>query len=402
MKKLTKTVTALAVLLIVYVGTISYVSLDRFIKPVGFQVIYGYSTAPCDTAVEKIKYTISSIDSCFNSLIYKEMSINFNGLIQRLLGNNCVKDVDESLTVVKLNNGYLTFLNSKADVSLKAKNLINLDKYVKSKKCDFLYVQAPYKISKYDFQLPEGLQDYSNENADALLALLDNGSVDYIDLRTELYNQGVNQYDYYFKTDHHWTPEGAFFAFRTVSDILSKEYGFDLNRLSLDLKNYSINIYEKWFLGSQGKRVGKYYAGVDDVSIITPNFETDFIFSVPYIQLIRSGEFKDTMFDFDQISNKNYFNLNPYAAYTGGDYKESITINNLAPNEKKVLLVRDSYSCVFSPFLSLNCRELRTIDLRHYQDGTLVEYIEDYQPDMVIIMYNAGALSGDSKMFDFS
>ena len=139
MKKLTKTVTALAVLLIVYVGTISYVSLDRFIKPVGFQVIYGYSTAPCDTAVEKIKYTISSIDSCFNSLIYKEMSINFNGLIQRLLGNNCVKDVDESLTVVKLNNGYLTFLNSKADVSLKAKNLINLDKYVKSKKCDFLF-----------------------------------------------------------------------------------------------------------------------------------------------------------------------------------------------------------------------------------------------------------------------
>ena len=43
---------------------------------------------------------------------------------------------------------------------------------------------------------------------------------------------------------------------------------------ALDIKNYEVNTYRNWFLGSIGKRVGIYYAGIDDIDLIYPKFDT--------------------------------------------------------------------------------------------------------------------------------
>jgi hypothetical protein len=68
-------------------------------------------------------------------------------------------------------------------------------------------------------------------------------------------------------------------------------------------------------------------------------------------------------------------------------------VNKLAPNDKKVLLVRDSFACAFTPFLAQSCAQLDTIDMRAFQ-GTIAQYIVESKPDIVLFLYNTSALPG--------
>ena len=52
--------------------------------------------------------------------------------------------------------------------------------------------------------------------ARALAAQL-GGQVHCTDLRQVIHENGIDQYNFFFKTDHHWTPEGAFWCWGQVA-----------------------------------------------------------------------------------------------------------------------------------------------------------------------------------------
>ena len=73
--------------------------------------------------------------------------------------------------------------------------------------------------------------------------------------------------------------------------------------------------------------------------------------------------------------------------------------NLLAPDRPRIMLLRDSYACVLTPFLALDCGELITIDLRYFNDD-LLTYVDWLEPDLVIVMYTAGSAALD-ELFNF-
>ena len=119
----------------------------------------------------------------------------------------------------------------------------------------------------------------------------------------------------------------------------------------------------------------------------------EFDFTVPDKDIERHGSYADTLLVKDAYETKDYYNGNPYAAYIGGDYALNHIVNKLAPNDKKVLLVRDSFACAFTPFLAQSCAQLDTIDMRAFQ-GTIAQYIVESKPDIVLFLYNTSALPG--------
>ena len=388
MNKISRIFVTLLMSVITLFGMKNYFSLNGFVKPVAWQMLLGYTQnefVEGATPVQKINTIKSTIEQMFNEVGYKEFIINFNGLFQKVADKKVVDDVEKENTVVRLNNDYLTFLSGARDYETAAQNTDRLNSYLKGRKTDFLFVMAPGKISKFDPQLPVGVEDYSNSDMDNYLKIIASKDIDYIDIRSEMYDSGLNQYDYFFKTDHHWTPEAAFFAYQKVSERL-KEYGLTVDEMHLNPENYNKKVYEDWFLGSQGKRTGIYYGGVDDISLITPKFETSF--TVITGEKEKSGDFENTMFQNNHIEVKDYFGRNPYAVYTGGDFPLQIMKNHKCDNDKKILLIRNSFACTFAPFMALDCEELHILDLRHYEDGTVKEYIEQINPDIVMILYN--------------
>ena len=156
---------------------------------------------------------------------------------------------------------------------------------------------------------------------------------------------------------------------------------------------------EDFFLGSQGKRVGTLYAGVDDFTIYTPKFATDLTYANADGSFTRTGPFERSVCFPERVEARDWFGGNPYTYYSGGDYGLATMTNHKNPEGPRVVLIRESFSCALAPFLALSCSELTTIDLRHFS-GDLMDTISALEPDLVLTLYTASTTSLDN-MFAF-
>lgn len=353
------------------------------------------------TFLQQVEAFTGNAESNVNAVLDRgHLFIQLYGGIQRLAGRRVMEDTDSSRDVVKLSDGTLTFINdSPGDPEKEHASFSRLFRELSERNIPFLYVQAPNKLAPDDDRLPAGVADRSNEYADDLLAMLQTLGIDTLDLRKTFLEANGDWDSYFFATDHHWTPEGAFLACRSLCGVLREDYGFSINETYTDPENFTRTVYRDWFLGSLGKRVGSLYGGVDDITAWSPSFHTLFTYEVYSQDILRTGDFDHTLMFYDHIAEKDWYNGNPYTLYSGGDYPMAHIINHLNPDGPRILLVRDSYSCALAPFLALNCSELSTFDLRYFSDSDrLLTYVDWLKPDLVIMMYTAGAVRLDQLL----
>ena len=363
--------------------------------------IFSDNEIPNDMKIEKF---IDEIENAYTEkLSYHNAMLDLNSLVLNETGTDYVKK--DSDIVVKASNDYLTYSVSKMDDEIITKytdNISGLYEYTKANNIPFLYVMAPQK--GYGFDYPAGTENYIKDNCTSFLKNLSDKGVPYLEIRQAMEDEGISEEEGFFITDHHWTPKTAFWATSRICQELDSLYGFDYDKSIFDLNNYNVKTYEDWFLGSQGKKVGKYFTdlGVDDIDLITPKFDTNLVVSQPLKNDTKIGSFEETILQLNQIENKNYHKLNPYTVYTGGDFHIQ-TIENLNNTEgKNILVIRDSYACASTPFLSLTGHNTHILDIREmsgmYGDRvqSVSKYIEEMQADYVIILYN-GVFKDDAK-----
>lgn len=311
---------------------------------------------------------------------HKMQYVNFNGLMRNLLGQH------EMNNIVKLKNGYLdsgwgASLLDEPTLDDRADSVSGFRDYLEQKGISFFYVTMPYVVDKYDRQLPIGINDYANQNLDALQEELLERDVKCMDLREAIHEDGLETYDIFFKTDHHWTTEGGFWAFQKITEYMEQEYGDTVDEMVKDIGNYDITTYEDAHLGSAGQRTGIYYAGIDDFDLIVPQFQTE---------LTRmcdgtTGTFEEVLIDKAALQNTNYVNRYTYDSVL--QYADDGIYNPDPLVDKKVLIIGDSMSKSVMPYMSLIYREVLfypdSSDVSAIDEG----YLETYQPDIVICMY---------------
>lgn len=325
------------------------------------------------------------------------------GLIQDLLGRRVMEDVERQYTVSRLSGGSLSFADPGSAYRDTAPYALALADFrdVLAERLDLplLYVQVPQKVSVYgESALPAGLNDYGDAHANTFLRVLRERGVDCLDLRPVLAATG--RYDQlFFRTDHHWTPEGAFLAWQAVAERLEKDYGFGFPRSATDPDRWKRAVLKDAFLGSQGKRVGSLYAGYDDFELWTPRGITSFEYRVPLQAYRRTGSFEEALLFPERLMGSDPYRSNPYTYYSGGDYPFARMKNLRNPDGPTILLLRDSFACPFAPFMAMGCGELVTIDLRYFRDD-LMTYLRWVEPDLVVVLYSPGSLTLESA-FDF-
>ena len=350
---------------------------------------------------------LEGAESAVNSDLDRDhLFIQLYGGVQNLSGRRVIQDMVAGNTVAKLSTGALNFVNlgaaaqpDQAAVDARAEATAEFAGALEELGVPYLYVAAPQKIQRGGDTLPKGLEENGNATCDAYLEGLDRLGVDYIDLRPLFESNGIYS-NWFFYTDHHWKPEAAFFAWQYLAGELDVRYGIETSAVLTDPNNWQTTVLEDFFLGSQGKRVGSLYAGVDDFTIYTPKFDTNLTYVNSDGSFNRSGPFEQSVCFPERVAEKDWFNGNPYTYYSGGDYGMATMINHNNPDGPKVVLLRESFSCTMAPFLSLSCSELTTIDLRHFT-GDLMETMEELEPDLVLTLYTAST-AGLDNMFEFS
>ena len=337
-----------------------------------------------------IKAGIKNIESEFdNNITRKRNWIDIHGLTQRIMQKNEVGNFD----VLKDKAGMLHRPykhNSSETLSAKAENLFNIYQYAVKKNINFLYTQAPSDIIDGKTIFSIGLSDQYSNDLDVFIGYISEKNIPFLDIRQ--YIQDMDISSIFYKTDHHWNLPLSFKTMTLSIEKINQLYdmNIDINGEIRNLTNYEKIIYPDSFLGSIGIRTGRYYTGKDNFLIYIPNFSTSleyFHYINGNLALKTNGDFYTAFINESLLRDASY--NNKYSVFLYDGYAENQIINHLADNTLKCLLISDSFSRSMAPYLSLCFKETRYLDP---QDGrytnSYIDYIDEYQPDIIIILFN--------------
>ena len=336
----------------------------------------------------------------YNKMV--ELSYIYNKVIDYDLVSNTSGD-----SRIKVEGDYLIKFIDDYDVSSNAMQLIAFNDYLKDNNIDLLYVQAPFKTSR-DQEISPIYKDFSNDNIDKLLKGID-GKVDYIDLRDNIKNNQYNYLSLFYKTDHHWLPTTGLWATNVISKYLNNNYDLNLYIENINMNNLRVKTYSNVFFGSDGRYVTLVNAKPENFDLILPKYDTQLSVKIYDKEISKTGTYAETLIDDSQIQHNDYYNQEVYSAYAYGNRSLIEVHNELVNNNKKVLLIKDSFAQVVTPFLALENEYTSIIDLRYF-NGSLKSYIKKYQPDIVLVLYNgnivvdmdkANYTSADKNMWKF-
>ena len=327
-----------------------------------------------------------NIENVYNENFYGKLDfVDINGVVHKAMGQKLVNGA------IKAENGKLFLDDDKNFVFDRKKEAVNVEnaKEILEAADDIgattLYVQRPHKFIDAKDKLPYGMNIEFNKQYDFWCENIKDSGENIIDLRKAIYSD----LDFYV-TDHHWTVESSFYAAKSIIEKLNLiDPTLHLDESLYDEGNYSIVKYKDSFLGSEGVKTGKYYVGKDDFNILIPRFSTNLEYK-HYINneitLSKNGVFTNTFIYNSILENDDYYNK--YNACLYGGYVENIVKNLNCKNGKKVLLISDSFARPMTMYLSMAFEEIHYLDPQEgrYNDS-YIKYIEEYRPDIVIMMY---------------
>ncbi len=345
-----------------------------------------------DTAVNNntANSTLSRLETDqISNFFYKMGFVKLNGLMRNVTGQH------EMNHIIKLNNGYLSDRFDYIDDSVLkdyADSVAAVSDYLAEYNVPSLFVMAPYTTSKYDPQLPIGIEDYGNDNIDRFIAYLQEDGVDTMDMRQVMHDDGIDQYSMMYKTDTHWTTEAGFYAAGKIEEYLVNRLGCQVDERVMDINNYEIRKYPKWHLGVRGLRTSVGFAGSDDFDLFIPKFDSN----ITYGEL--SGNMQDVAYRWEFLDKRR----ENVSAYDG--VLENITdnyTNNDCNNDAKIVFITDSFYRAVGPFMILDFKEPGYM-YNLLSNEITPDFFANVQPDAVVFLYYSGAtVIENSEAFSF-
>ena len=308
--------------------------------------------------------------------------LEINGLYARVTGRRVYNQV------VLLKNGMLSRTQDEQDEVSLATLTWEFSQYLLEKDIPFLFVRAPAKVDLAGELFPDGVETYQNVCSDDLLAMLTYCGIQTLDLRPLVAATPEDVERYFYRTDHHWSPDGALVSVQPIAEAMEALLGEDLDLTYADPSLWEKHTVEDWFLGMHGRRVGTLFAGTDDLVYYTPLFETSMSCAIPIERMLYAGDFSDANIREKYINVRDLYYSSAYSVYVGEDPPLSQHRNASAPNDRKVLLIKDSFALPIQAFLSTLFTEVEVIDPRYFTQCTVAEYVDYYQPDIVVLLNN--------------
>lgn len=292
-----------------------------------------------------------------------------------------VKANAERLLLKKENNGiYL----GKAGYLLQDFNEPNLELaernagYISSLTDEFnvYMLLAPTATSIFSHRLPLFASPYSELNFMDLVESKLSSHVHTVPVDV-LLTAHKNEYIYY-KTDHHWTTLGAYYAYTAFCETAG------LSPTPLD--DFNIETVPDAFYGSLFSRGNFTFIKPDTMQLFYRKNE------IPVTVTYHATEtVTDTLYAYDYLKKKD-----KYSVFLDNNHP-LITIKTATHNGKKIMIVKDSYANSFVPFLTAHYEEIHILDLRMFTMPVRT-YALEHQIDDILILYNVQNFSAEGKL----
>ncbi|WJQ78921.1 DHHW family protein [Brevibacillus brevis] len=180
----------------------------------------------------------------------------------------------------------------------------------------------------------------------------------------------------FYKTDHHWTSKGAYYAYR----VLCKQMGI----VPKDEAAFNIRQVTDAFYGSLYSKSGFRHLQPDRIDLYLPKEE-----SKKKVEYVDEGRIADSLYQMDNLSKKD-----KYTVFLNGNHA-LVRITTDHPDGRKLLVVKDSYANSLIPFLAEHFVEIDVVDLRYYEES-VAKLIQDRQFHDMLFLYNVKTFFEDT------
>lgn len=247
----------------------------------------------------------------------------------------------------------------------------------------YCYVAVPCQyvcLSDYYPWYLENSSEYAKMSSSALFEKFEQSNISYIDMKPFYDSLSKDEKTEYSSTvDNHYSMIGAYETYLQMMRYLNDTCGAKLDVIEED--EYTISAVENKYLGSRGRKLFNLWSNDEKLYTITPNKQINFDRTNNGIQ--------GASVVYSLPEDSSDFAL--YNIYMDGDKPET-TIDTHRKNLPTVLIYGDSFTNPLECLIYYSFDKMYSIDLRHYNDKTLDEYISDVKPDYVFCVRDYDAL----------
>lgn len=183
----------------------------------------------------------------------------------------------------------------------------------------------------------------------------------------------------YYKTDHHWTTQGAFYVFQDAAQTFGIE-----GDVSDDFVSYTVtDSFNGVLAASSG-------VGLDErelIDIYVPTEGDDDVI----VDYVDEGRKTTSLYDSSKLDTRD-----KYGVFLGGN-TSVVDIKTVSTSQKRLLIVKDSFADCFIPFLAPYYREIVVVDPRYYS-GTMDEIMDTYRITDALILYSGNTFFTDNNI----
>ena len=176
----------------------------------------------------------------------------------------------------------------------------------------------------------------------------------------------------FYRTDHHWTSLGAYYGYTALLEAMG-ETPLPLGKAETVSDDFYGTLYSSSGVHWVAPDTIERYVREDAVTV----------------EDVYGGETHGLYVD-SFLEEKDQ-----YASFLGGNQPLYIVRNSAASSDKKLLLVRDSYSDSLAPFLCRHFAEIHLLDLR-YNKTSVAQYAADMGADGIAVLYSVDNFMKDA------
>ncbi len=183
----------------------------------------------------------------------------------------------------------------------------------------------------------------------------------------------------YYRTDHHWTTQGAYYAYSELCSALGLEPFDRAAHTAVDVPDFYGTFYSRARTWNAQPDTLTYYDLDNPLTIYTvtgPGMPTE-------------GQ-TTGLYDLDKLDV-----YDKYAAFLHGNNGLSRVEGD---GEGRILVIKDSYANSFVPFLTANYAQIDVVDLRNYNYG-LDGLIAENGYDQILVLYSFDSFKSDPYLY---
>lgn len=273
-------------------------------------------------------------------------------------------------------DGYLIKYTNDADLShllSNAETAAQFTEVMRDAGIDVTFAAAGRGIdvlqSKYPALYPA---DKTDAVWQALADALADTDTDYLDLRDAQRPYADKGEEVMYRTDHHWTALGAYYAYVAIMEHWGME--------ALPLDAFTVEVASEEFYGTTWRSAGMKWVEPDRMEFFRFDGDMDYTMTIEGKTEPIKG-----FYDLSYLEKTD-----KYSAYISGNNTLVTIKKDVDEARERLLIVKDSYGHALAPFLAYHF-DLEIIDPRYYK-GETVAYATESECTRALIIENMDSL----------